>query len=351
MSRARPTIDDVAALSGVGRSTVSRVLNGSEKVSDDVRTKVMLAVKELNYKVNMQARFLAGGRGQSITWFYPMDVDIGKNSFFNSMIEVGALRAASQAGFQLLISPLYEHSIKRNAAIIEAIDSQQCDGLILTPPFSDDPELINLIKSRHCPLALIAPGPTTIDMAPGVGIDDQAAGYDLTRHMISLGHKKFHFVKGRQGHISAALRYQGYCEALTDAGLDPNAMRSWQGQFNFASGTEIAEQIFQSGDLPTAIVCANDNMAAGVLFSLHQHELHCPRDISVVGFDDAPICEVIWPPLTTVMQPVTLMGQKVVELLIRDIKEANPESSLPKHETLPHRLILRTSASAPREKI
>ena len=139
MPARKPTIDDVAALSGVGRATVSRVLNGGPNVRDEVRARVFEAVEKLQYKVNMQARFLAGGRTQVLGLIYASDLDSEPNSFYHSGLELGALRACTDMGFQLVMHTVNQHSLTRATRIIEFVDQSRCDGLILTPPLTTNP--------------------------------------------------------------------------------------------------------------------------------------------------------------------------------------------------------------------
>ena len=349
MSAGKPTIDDVAALSGVARATVSRVLNGGPNVRDEVRQRVLKAVDKLQYKVNMQARFLAGGKTQVLGLVYASDLDSEPNSFYHSGLELGALRACAEFGFQLLMHPANQHSLSKAAKIIELVESRRCDGLILTPPFSDDVELLKEMAARNFPVICIAAGLEARKVASGVGIDDEVAGFEMTRYMLALGHKRFGFIKGLQGHLSAEDRYAGFRRAIAEAGLSEDAVLTERGNFTFRSGVEKSLPILHAAHRPTALICANDDMAVGALFTAHKMGLNIPQDLSIVGFDDTPVSEIIWPPLTTVHQPLKTIGARAVDMIVEQIK-ASKTTQGPLNivfDVVPHRVVMRESAAPP----
>lgn len=351
MRAGKPTIDDVAALSGVARATVSRVLNGGPNVREEVRQRVLSAVDKLQYKVNMQARFLAGGRTQVLGLLHASDFDSEPNSYYYSGLELGALRACAEAGFQLLMHTVNQHSLGKTAKIIELATSRRCDGLILTPPFSDDGDLLRELEARNCPVVCISPGPQAQKMASGVGIDDEVAGYEMTRYLLSLGHRRFGFIKGLEGHLSAEERYSGFRRAIAEGGIDEGAVTVMRGNFTFRSGVELTASLLGQGQRqwPSALICANDDMAVGALFSAHKVGLSIPQELSIVGFDDTPVSEIIWPPLTTVNQPLRAIGQRAVEMIVEHIKAAKttggPQPA--RFDVVPHRVVMRESASPP----
>ncbi len=335
------TIYDVAALAGVGRTTVSRVLNGEGKVKDTTRARVLDAVHQLRYTANVQARLLAGGRSPSVRRVFPANDEVGPLGWYNLLIESGALRGCARAGLHLRMTQVFAHSLNRHDRILESLAEEPCDGVILAPPFSDDAELIGRLHARHTPVSLLAAGPETRALAAGVGIDDEAAGYDLTRHLIGLGHRRFAFILGLREHISAGERYEGFRRALTEAGLADDAAIAFRGTLNFSAGQTHLQNIIDSGFKPTAVICANDDMAAGALYRAYQAGLRVPQDMTIVGFDDAPFAVMLSPPLTTIAQPVFIMAQKAVEIILSQI-----EGRSRSYEFEPHRLIIRDSAAS-----
>ena len=348
MNGGKPTIDDVAALAGVARVTVSRVLNGGPNVSAKARDAVMTAVDKLQYKMNMQARFLAGGRSQVIGLVYASDLDAEPNSFYFSGLEIGAMRACSAHGFQLMLHAVNERSLRYLETIIGLIETRRYDGLILTPPLADDLELLAELKRRNYPVVGVSAGRAAQAVIAGVGIDDEAAGYDITRHLLSLGHRRFGFIRGLEEHLAAEERYLGFTRALEAAGLRVGDMHVERGNFSFKSGTTLSDVIINGPLKPTALICANDDMAVGASFTAHKLGLDIPRDLSIVGFDDTPVSEIVWPPLTTVHQPLRAMGTRAVEMLFNLINGDHILTPEQRFELIPHRIIVRESAVAPR---
>ena len=348
MNGVRPTIDDVAALAGVARVTVSRVLNRGPNVSARARDAVMAAVDTLQYKMNMQARFLAGGRSQVIGLVYASDLDAEPNSFYYSGLEIGAMRACSVHGFQLMLHAVNRQSLGDLESLLGLIEERRYDGLILTPPLADDLDLLAELKRRNHPVVGVSAGRAAQGMIAGVGIDDEAAGFEMTCHLLSLGHTRFGFIRGLEGHLSADDRYIGFARALEAAGLKADDMHVERGNFSFKSGTVSCEAILTGRSKPTALICANDDMAVGASFTAHKMGLDIPSDLSIVGFDDTPVSEIVWPPLTTVHQPVRAMGSRAVELLFSLI---NADRLTPPDlcfECIPHRIVVRESVAAPK---
>jgi LacI family transcriptional regulator len=342
----RPTIDDVAALAGVARVTVSRVLNGNPNVRDRVRDKVMAAVDMLQYKVNVQARALAGGRMHVLALVTPSDLEAEPNSFYHSGLELGALRACTELGVQLVVQAVRETAPDRTAKILDLIDSGACVGMVLTPPFSDDLELIDALKARQAPVVLISAGPEASARCSGVRIDDEAAGYDVARHLLSLGHRRFGYIRGIADHLSAEERFKGFRRALAEEGLGDGDYVVAQGNFTFRSGVDHAAAFLAEARPPTAIVCANDDMAVGALFSAHRLGLAIPGEISITGFDDTPISEIIWPPLTTIHHPIKTIGYEAARLVMAEVNSGGLGSEL-RCETIPHRLVKRDTSAPP----
>jgi len=345
----RPTIDDVARESGVGRTTVSRVLNGGPNVSEAVRARVLAAVEALNYRVNPQARSLAGGGSRMLALILASDLEAEPNSFYASALELGALRECLSLGFQLMTRHVPQQSPDRRKQVLEVMTTQRCQGLILTPPFADDPTLIEEIRRQGCEVATISPGGPGRSVADGVGIDDEAGGYDIARHLLDLGHKRIAFISGIEGHLSAEQRLDGLKRALRERGLDPGAVTVVRGDFTFRSGSVLAARLFDQPDPPTALVCANDDMAAGALSAAHGRGLDVPGHLSITGFDDTPVSEIVWPPLATVHQPLKDMGGEAVRIIAERLAGTRRGVDW-RFTILPHAVVARASAgrAAPR---
>lgn len=342
----KPTIDDVAREAGVARATVSRVLNSSPNTSERVREKVLKAVAKLGYQVNHQARQLASGSTRVLAIVFAADAEVEPNSYYHSAIELGAMRAATELGFGLVAHTLDPSADDYSSKIMSLASQSRCDGIVLTPPFSDDGKLIGELREAGVAFVLISAGPQTSSLAPSVGIDDKEAGRELGAHLYRQGHRRFGFIGGPSEHRSAALRLEGLREALNGKSHPDASIAVVEGNFTFRSGTELAAQLFDAQDRPTVLVCANDDMAAGALFTAHRLGLNVPQDISITGFDDTPVSQIVWPPLTTIHQPLRQMGAKAVKLLVSACAGENrSDECRPTEKFVPFELILRQSTS------
>lgn len=345
MASQRPTIDDVARLAGVGRTTVSRVVNNGPFVRQELRDRVMEAVERLGFRVNLQARNLAAGTSREIALILSSDLDSEPNSYYSSGLELGAMRGCTEHGFSLSNHNVNQNGPDPEERIAALVKEGRYQAIILTPPFSDSPALIERLASRGCAVACISAGPSARLLASSVGIDDEAAGYDLTRYLVGLGHRDFGFILGIEGHVSAEGRYRGFRRALAEAGVDPGGAAVERGNFTFHSGIACAQSILARSPRPTALICANDDTAAGAMLTAHKMGLDIPGDVSIAGFDDTPVSEIVWPPLTTVHQPIREMGRRAVELALESVGEGGGE---PKAEIVPHHIAIRESAASPK---
>ena len=347
MRKRKPTIDDVAALSGVARATVSRALNGGPNVSEKVRERVLGAVEKLDYKVNLQARFLAGGISRTITLVHVSSVDEEPNSYYNAGLELGAVRACAERGFSLGTIVLNPKSKSSRDRLIALAAEGRTDGVILTPPYSDDLDLVEELTKLQKPVVCISAGMAARDNACSVGIDDGAAGQAIAEFLIGCGHRRFGYIDGPEEHFSAAERLLGFQGALAKHGIPADAIAIARGNFTFKSGIEKAELLLNSDHDLTALVCANDDMAAGALLVAHRHGLDVPGDISITGFDDTPVSAIVWPPLTTIHQPIRQIGERAVARLVEAISSG--ANTLPSgFDPVPYRLVERESVGTAR---
>jgi LacI family transcriptional regulator len=183
-----------------------------------------------------------------------------------------------------------------------------------------------------------------------VRIDEQAAARDLTEYLLSLGHRRFGFIKGHPNHAASQLRLQGFLAALSSAGIEADAVRLQQGYFTYRSGLEAAERLLADEPYPTAIFAGNDDMAAAAVSLAHRIGFEVPEDLSIVGFDDTPIAANVWPALTTVNQPVAAMARAAVDLVLEEVRRQRDGTGAPRQLLHPHTLIVRESTGpAPAE--
>jgi LacI family transcriptional regulator len=335
------TIDDVARAAGVARVTVSRVLNNGANVRPETRERVRRAMQELGYSVNQQARALASGMAREIMLIHAHSPELEPNSYYNAGLELGALRGCSALGFDLVTRAVDPEEKNRFRQLSSILDGQRPAGLILSPPLSDDIEFIETARRAGVQVVAVSAGEQARSSVLAVGIDERSAGRLVGAHLASLGHRRIGFIKGPPEHRAAALRYDGFLDALREAGIDDEPW-TMTGDFTFKSGVEAAEQLLRESVPVTAIACANDDMAAGAMLALHRARLDIPEAISVTGFDDTPMSEIVWPPLTTVRQPIKDLAERAVHLLVEHQSKGGVHNDL-----LPFELIVRESTSRP----
>jgi len=339
VTKRNSTIDDVAKAAGVARVTVSRVLNNGQNVRPETRERVQRAVETLGYSVNQQARALASGSGRQIVLIHAHNPEREPNSYYDAGLELGALRACSSLGFDLIMRSIDPQAGDPWRAISPIVERERPVGVILSPPLSDDAELLRTVRQADIGVVAISAGEDVREIVSTVGIDERDGGHAIGQHLISLGHRHLGFVKGPPDHRAAGLRYDGFLDALREAGEGTDPWTG-EGDFTFKSGVEAAEKLLRESNRVTALACANDDMAAGAMFALHRAGLEIPSAISVTGFDDTPMSEVVWPPLTTVRQPIMDIAERAVHLLF----EAPPDGPV-RRERVAHALIVRESTA------
>lgn len=302
------TIYEVARLAGVSIKTVSRVMNGEQKVSAETRRRVIAAVKDLDYRPNVLARALAGSRSYLVGLYFD-----NPSLEYVSRVERGAMAACRQAGFHLVVEELRGSGPSVAERVRQLQAAIAMDGVVLTPPLCDRADLLEALEAGGVPYVRIAPA-LHLERGDYIYLDDRRAAQEMTAYLQALGHRRIAFIAGPADHLAAVQRRDGYLDAMRAAGLLDH-VRLAEGAFTFRSGLIAAAKLLET-ERPTAIFAANDDMALGVIMAAHQLHISVPAELSVVGFDDSPSAQVVWPQLTTVRQPVTEMGQAAVELLI-----------------------------------
>ena len=314
------TINDVAKHAGVSKKTISRVLNEEPNVSLDTRRKVEESFNLLGYRPNPQARGLASSQSFLIGLLYP-----SQSNSYVSNIQKGALERCRAEGFHLVIYPEDHESDNLIAQLELSLNSANLDGIILTPPFSDRTDLLELLKSKEIPVVRIG-ALSSLEEIPSVISNDAEASYEMCRYLISIGHSKIAFIKGHVDHGSSEQRLIGYKKALKEAGISLIDDYIQQGNFSFESGEDCARRLLSLENPPSAIFASNDYMAAGIVKVANQKGISIPHDLTVTGFDNAPASRYIWPSLTTIKQPIIEMAVEATRLLIRIIRHKTIEN-------------------------
>ncbi len=335
----RVRIEDVAEVAGVSMKTVSRVLNHEPNVSEATRNAVEAAVEKLQYRPHPSARTLAGRRSYLIAMLYD-----NPSSNYLMEVELGILDACQAQHYHLLLAPLI-YDAKDVVAKAEAFIVQlQLDGVVLTPPLTDHPALLQRLDELDIPYASVSPkeGHRRI----GVVVDERSAVREMVAHLVSLGHRRIAHIKGHPAHGASGWRLAGYCDGLKDAGLPYEPVLVVDGEFSHQSGCAAANRLLDLTEPPTAIIAANDDMAAGVICAIFERGLSVPADIAVCGFDDTPIARQIYPALTTVRQPTHEMGRLAGLELLKEIRKRGTGGIV----DIPYALQLRRSTEpAPRD--
>jgi LacI family transcriptional regulator len=325
------TIFDVAREANVSYSTVSRVIN-NKGVSADKRERVLRTMAELGYVANLQARSLAGGKSHIIGLLvHSLTVE-----YFGEIAR-GVDDELAAAQYDLMLYTTHRRK-GRESAYVTRLTRNLVDGLLLVLPRNAEAYLETL-RHRRFPSVLVDHQGLSFDV-PSVGATNWQGGYDGTRYLSELGHRRIGFITGDMTLGCARDRLAGYQKALRDAGLpiDPTLIR--EGDFLQPQGFACANELLDLAQPPTAIFASNDVSAFGVMEAVRNRGLRIPDDVSILGFDDIPQAAQVYPSLTTVRQPLAEMGRTAVQLLFTYINE--PDAAIKRIE-LPTELIIRQS--------
>ncbi|WP_207093933.1 LacI family DNA-binding transcriptional regulator [Novosphingobium sp. PY1] len=336
----RPTIADVARLAGCSPMTVSRVINHEASVREDTRKVVQAAIEQLNYSPNRAARSLAGASQLRIALLYT-----NPSASYLSEFLMGCLEEASHSDVHLVVERCAFGEDEDE--VIRRLTKSGIDGFLLPPPLSDEKPLLELLRQLDSRAVLVGPGTAEADDW-AVMIDEYQAAYDMTNHIIGLGHKRIGFVIGNPHQTASGQRLSGYLDAMAAAGLDVPEGLVRQGLFTYRSGIDAAMYLLDQPDPPTAIFASNDDMAAAAVAVAQRRHLDVPLDLTVCGFDDTPIASTIWPELTTIRQPIHEMASKALEMLATELRaERSGKPGVPVHLKLDYSIVRRQSDNAP----
>lgn len=338
--RSMVTISDVALRAGVSPMTVSRVVNEEPNVRHSTREAVTAAIRELNYAPNIAARSLAKAEAVRLGVIYS-----NPSAAFLSEFLVGVLDETQGEGAQVVLVRCEDGEGAEMDAVRRLVEAG-ATGVVLPPPHSESEVVRAALARAGVAAAVVAAGRPPPD-AICVRVDDRRAAYDMGVYLLELGHRRIGLIGGAPNQTSSGERLAGLRAALAEVG--GARLVQAQGLFDYPSGLAAAEALLDSSDPPTAIFAANDDMAAAAVSVAHRRGLDVPRDLTVVGFDDTPTAVTLWPPLTTVRQPVRAMAARAVELLLRRLRARGGavEDGEFADQVLPHALVERQSAAPP----
>jgi|SRR5579859_1093360 len=335
----RVTLKDVAAQAGVTYQTVSKVINGHARVLPATEERIRSATRSLGYQPNHSARSLRAQRSLMIGYSWvpsrPGQFNPILDAFLSSMVQ-----EAEAAGYHLLPFP-YKEDSDQVSPYGELIDAGRVDGFVISSVNYHDPR-VSYLQERQFPFVAFGRAEpdrnvTSVDV-------DGAAGLRLaTQHVLDLGHQRIAVLGWPEGSRVGDDRIRGYFEAMAGAGqaVRPAWVARGQGTFEFGLSTTRAWLSGPEAERPTAIVALNDTQAIGAMHAAQALGWEPGRQLSVVGFDDSPMAQYLWPPLTSVAQPIAEAGRKCVETLVALLRGQDQQ---PTRVLLPPELIVRQSS-------
>lgn len=331
-------IKDIAQRIGVSQATVSRTLRNPEIVSPKTREKVMAVVNELGFTPNKLGASLRNGRSGNIVVITP---DI-TNPYFSPIVRA-IEKVAMEKGYSVLLGDTQEDP-SREFQFGDLLMSSQADGIIISSqrlPFNT--KIHKNILENLPPIVSTAEVVDNPDIHKVV-VDNVAIAETAVQHLIDQGHTSIAAIAGIESHESTIQRLKGMKNVLSVAGIEFEEKLVYYGDFSTSSGVEGAKKLLQQRKRPTAIFCFGDMMAIGAMHALRELDYDIPDDISVIGIDDIVFAQYCYPPLTSVAQPLNMIGEICANTLIDLIEGKKPKKML---NLMSHKLMERGSTKAP----
>lgn len=305
------TIYQVSELAGVSLATVSRVMNNNARVSETTRNKVLAAMEQLGYRPNSIAQSLASNRSNSVGIL----VSELHGPFYGEMLS-GIENECRAAGKHVIIAAGHSEEASEIDGI-EFLISRSCDALILHVEAVSDDYLVKL-AAGNIPIVLINRYiPQLEDNC--ICLNNELGGYLATKQLLAQGHTQLAYISGPMWKSDAKDRYAGHLRAMAEAGIRFDAELFAQGDFQDSSGSSCMQQLLAKGRPFTALVCANDEMAAGAMEVAREHGLQVPQQLSIIGFDNLILARYIHPKLTTIDYPIGEMGRMAARWVLKNI--------------------------------
>jgi DNA-binding LacI/PurR family transcriptional regulator len=328
---------DIARLAGVSQSTVSRVMNHDPRISAATQTRVEQAMSRLGYRPNAAARTLITGRSNLMG----LVVSNITNPFYPELIETIAAAAADYDYTVVLCNT--QESEDLQLSMLDLLIEHQVDGAILTSPLRDSALEIGRRGLDRVPLVTVNRRMRGQHL-DSVHLDNVRAGRLVAEHLWDLGHRRIAFIGGLRSASTNSDRLSGVRTALRRLGMPLSRDDVLNGEFTWRHGYAAANTLLTQPNRPTALICADDLLALGVMDAAVDLGLEIPRDVAVVGFDDIPVAALRQVALTTVRQPVAEMGRRAVDLLMARITGTAGDD--PVEVVLPPQLVVRRTCGA-----
>jgi DNA-binding LacI/PurR family transcriptional regulator len=302
------TIKDIANFCGVSPSLVSKTLNNRKGVNEETKEKILKTVARLEYSPNLFARGLVAQKSNILGVIIPQRSEIAfANPYFPQVLQ-GISNIATEKGYHLLIS--FPGSKEK----LPFHESNLVSGVIILGNLLEDPNIYEL-ERRNIP-AILIPGLTRESPLPSVDIDNVDAGYQVTKHLLNLGHRKIGFLIGHKNSKYSVQRFQGYQKAFQEFRLFYDESIIVETTSSVLSGFGKMSQLLTRSELPTAVICLVDVMAIGAISAIKEKKLSIPNDISVISFGDIPLASMLEVPLTTIRIPFVEIGKTAGRLLM-----------------------------------
>lgn len=312
------TIKHVAADAGVSLQTVSRVINNEPNVRAEMKERVQASIDKLGYVPSIAAQRMSGSRSYLILAINDRERTIADwrarqgTDWVDQMLLGGMLKCAEH-GYRMIFELVDTHNDHVERELLAAIAALQPDGIILTPPHSDNPQIVAFLAGQNIPFVRIG------SHEDGAGIplsmDDEGSARTATRYLIGRGHRRIGFIAGAGEYNLSGWRVDGWRAAMAEANLPTDGLLE-AGDFSYASGERAARRLLQLPQRPTAIIASNDQMALATLEVARDLGLTVPDDLSVISFDNTPLVHFTQPPLTAIDQPIAATASRAVELII-----------------------------------
>ena len=330
-----PSIDDVARLAGVSSQTVSRVSRGAPNVSAPTRARVLGAMGRLGYSPNRAAQALRSGAFNAIGVLTQQIQRTGE-----AYTTSGVLEAAAKAGYSVVMAQVEHSDGDEMRQAVRRLARQAIDGLVIVQAGAAAVEGLALPAG----LPVASSDSTLVTRCPSASADQVQGVRAAMTHLLGLRHRTVHHITGPSDSRSALIRSATWARCLEEAGIAAPAPTpgGWEAADGYAAGRALA-----ADPEVTAVLCANDELALGLIRALHEAGRRVPEDVSVVGFDGLPLGEYAFPPLTTVRQDFHRAGTEMVRLVLEQVRGGPLDES---HVIIPTRLVVRASTAAPRRR-
>ena len=327
------TIKDVAKKAGVSISTVSRVINNSKPVSDDIRQRVMEIIKETGYVPNTVARSLVTKTSKIIGVIVPDMSNIFIGELLNGIEEVGKMY-----GYDILLCNSYG-GVDEELRYINVLQSKQVAGIVFVS-WKTNKKHVEAIEKTDLPCVYISRNAKDFDVY-SVGVSYHEAAYDMTKYLIGKGHEKIAMIRNCPGYKNEeSERFKAFKKAMEENDLQVDEKLVKVGPSTSESGYNIMQEILNSKNIPDAVFATDDEVAAGVINCILDNGYNVPEDIAVAGFDDTRVSLISRPTITTIRQPIYDIGAVSIRMIIKMIKKEDVGA---KKVELPYKLIERKS--------